>query len=141
MIHPPGPSRMYPEANQAIADYLNELALEMQRSEDASQVASASLETTAVIETPPEWGRPDEGNPNQPRRPPEYTPPQVGSKYTQRCRCSVIFDAVLMVQPDPVKAHTVLGTARLDAPQCCLPDIHASYCSAVLSNTWQHAVE
>lgn len=30
-----------------------------------------------VIETPPEWGSPDEGNPNQPRRPPEYQPPQV----------------------------------------------------------------
>ena len=33
--------------------------------------------TYAVIETPPEWGSPDEGNPNQPIRVPEYQPPQV----------------------------------------------------------------
>ncbi|KAL3160522.1 hypothetical protein ABBQ32_010826 [Trebouxia sp. C0010 RCD-2024] len=76
MVHPPGPSKMYPEENQAIEDYLNELALELLRNEEESQVASASPETTGVIETPPEWGRPDEGNPNQPRRVPEYQPPQ-----------------------------------------------------------------
>lgn len=85
MVHPPGPSKMYPEENQAIEDYLNELALELLRNEEESQVASASPETTGVIETPPEWGRPDEGNPNQPRRVPEYQPPQVGSKHTHGC--------------------------------------------------------
>ena len=37
--------------------------------------ANAWLE--GVIESPPEWGRPEEGNPNQPRRPPEFNPPQV----------------------------------------------------------------
>ena len=36
-----------------------------------------TLNIKGVIETPPEWGAPDEGNPNQPRRPPEYQPPQV----------------------------------------------------------------
>ena len=106
MVHPPGPSKMYPEANQAIADYLNELAIEIQRSEEASQVASVSPETTAVIETPPEWGRPDEGNPNQPRRPPEYTPPQVGQQiYTGLwLLCQ---SAVLMARSEPCQGRHV----------------------------------
>ena len=118
MIHPPGPSRIYPEANQAIADYLNELAIEIQRTEEVSQVASASPETTAVIETPPEWGRPDEGNPNQPRRPPEYTPPQVGNKYTQGCGCSAVLQ--YSWQNQTFSRLTLLHLAQL-----CLPDIHA----------------
>lgn len=77
MLHPPGPSKLYPEANQALEDFLAEIEEEM-----ISGAASGSPETTGVIETPPEWGRPDEGNPNQPRRPPEYNPPQVHSVYT-----------------------------------------------------------
>ena len=39
--------------------------------------AEASMETQGIVEPPPEWNRPDEGNPNMPRRPPEYQPPQV----------------------------------------------------------------
>lgn len=35
------------------------------------------METQGIVEPPPEWNRPDEGNPNMPRRPPEYQPPQV----------------------------------------------------------------
>lgn len=85
MLHPPGPSKLYPEANQALQDFLAEIELEQYQKleeEMLSGSASGSPETTGVIETPPEWGRPDEGNPNQPRRPPEYNPPQVCNMYT-----------------------------------------------------------
>lgn len=80
MLHPPGPSKLYPEADQALEDFLAEIELEQNQKLEEEMVsgsASDSPETTGVIETPPEWGRPDEGNPNQPRRPPEYNPPQV----------------------------------------------------------------
>ena len=70
MLHPPGPSKLYPEANKALEDLLADVEDEEERR------MMEAIE--AVIETPPEWGRPDEGNPNQPRRPPEYQPPQVG---------------------------------------------------------------
>ena len=83
MLHAPGPSTLYPEMNQALEEVLAELEMEeyeMIKEEIMSEFAS---ETTDVIESPPEWGRPDEGNPNQPRRPPEYTPPQVGSTQTR----------------------------------------------------------
>jgi hypothetical protein len=50
MLRPAGPSILFPD-------------LELDTAE-------------AVIESPPEWGPPGEGNPNQPRRPPEYQPPQ-----------------------------------------------------------------
>lgn len=83
MLHPPGPGALYPKTVEEL------LALEAQAEAERAQ---AVLELNAakyaegnpffeipedVIETPPEWGRPDEGNPNQPRRPPEYNPPQV----------------------------------------------------------------
>lgn len=71
LLHPPGPSRLYPKEHQAAEEFLAELEMELY------QELEGSPETTGVIETPPEWGRPDEGNPNQPRRPPEYNPPQV----------------------------------------------------------------
>lgn len=99
MFHPPGPSKMYPEANQALGEYFSELALEILRRDEI--LASANPETTDVIETPPEWGRPDEGNPNQPRRPPEYNPPQVGSTYTSGCGCPVTLQHSSQSQPFP----------------------------------------
>ena len=46
--------------------------------------AAASMETQGIVEPPPEWNRPDEGNPNMPRRPPEYQPPQV-SHFLPEC--------------------------------------------------------
>ena len=42
------------------------------------------METQDIVEPPPEWNRPDEGNPNMPRRPPEYQPPQV-SHFLPEC--------------------------------------------------------
>ena len=85
MLHPPGPSKLYPEAKQVLEDLLAEVEMEYYQDLEEEMVsgsASGSSEPTGVIETPPEWGRPDEGNPNQPRRPPEYNPPQVRFMYT-----------------------------------------------------------
>lgn len=85
MLHPPGPGKVYPEAIEECEAFLDSIAYEMEQEEKqriiegvASGIASGLPDINAVIETPPEWGRPDEGNPNQPRRPPEYNPPQVG---------------------------------------------------------------
>ena len=105
MLHPPGPSRLYPEANQALEDLLAEMEMEeYQKLEEemVSEAASGSPETTGVIEPPPEWGRPDEGTPNQPRRPPEYNPPQV-----------CIFYTVLMSDEVSFSANCVLGAPTL----------------------------
>jgi len=83
MLHPAGPSQLYPEANRRLEEILAEIdADEEQRIMEGIAAGTASgypdIEAIeAVIESPPEWGRPDEGNPNQPRRPPEYQPPQV----------------------------------------------------------------
>lgn len=140
MVHPPGPSKMYPEENRAIEDYLTELAVELLRNEEASQAASASPETTGVIETPPEWGRPDEGNPNQPRRVPEYQPPQVGSKCTQGCgRGPVLMQYSWQRQflSRFCNWHSqICWTTVLSARHVCYVDeLHWSCCSAVLSET------
>lgn len=81
MWHPPGPSILYPECKyvlEKIFEGVKERDEELIREGLASAYASGvPNDAEAVIETPPEWGAPDEGNPNQPRRPPEYQPPQV----------------------------------------------------------------
>lgn len=73
MLHPAGPGKMYPEANERLEAFLAESEAEDEQVYSAEEIPGIG----AVIESPPEWGRPDEGNPNQPRRPPEYQPPQV----------------------------------------------------------------
>ncbi len=79
MLHPAGPSKLYPEVNEQLEAFL----AEMQAEEQQHIMEGIAVGTEGVpiiedlIESPPEWGRPDEGNPNQPRRPPEYQPPQV----------------------------------------------------------------
>ena len=91
MLHPAGPSKLYPEVNKALEDFIAEM-----QADEAEQImegmlsgsASGFPNTEAVIESPPEWGRPDEGNPNQPRRPPEYQPPQVRFHPSGRTACT-----------------------------------------------------
>lgn len=93
MMHPAGPSILYPECKFLLDSIFEDLkaqdeqtALEGMAAGFASGVPD---EPEAVIETPPEWGAPDEGNPNQPRRPPEYQPPQA--RDILRCVCVLNF--------------------------------------------------
>ena len=100
MLHPAGPSQLYPEANRRVEEILAGIDADEEKrimegiaagtasgypdieGIEAVQEAIEAIEAIeAVIESPPEWGRPDEGNPNQPRRPPEYQPPQVHILY------------------------------------------------------------
>ena len=85
MLHPPGPSILYPESNALMDILFENLRAQDQRRAVEGLAAGYACglppedpsDIDAVIETPPEWGAPDEGNPNQPRRVPEYQPPQV----------------------------------------------------------------
>ena len=86
MLHPPGPGKVYPEVAEEYEAFLDGIVYDMEQEEKqriiegvASGLASGLPDIDSVIETPPEWGRPDEGTPNQPRRPPEYNPPQVSN--------------------------------------------------------------
>ena len=90
MMHPAGPSILYPECKFLLDSIFEDLkaqdeqtALEGMAAGFASGVPE---DPESVIETPPEWGAPDEGNPNQPRRPPEYQPPQARDKLECVCK-------------------------------------------------------
>ena len=83
MPQPPGPVKLFPGTDLPLIEEQeegDELELQYILELQAAKYAEGNPyfePPESVIEPPPEWSRPDEGNPNQPRRPREYTPPQV----------------------------------------------------------------